>query len=138
MIPPKSFKNIKKRLKKIFSPSQTTKSISSLIKEYNVWLRRTVRYFGLNKALRSQLTTIDYFGFLYFWRLLLRKFGSKKRVRTYIRAKVYSSDYRVCDKEKDGKEQLKLKDILPYGNLTRDNFSFIETFVKSNIYLNKK
>jgi hypothetical protein len=58
---------------------------------------------------------LNHFAYFKFKKLLLRKFSSKPKLRTFLREKYFTSDYLV----KDGYTiQLKVQDVIPHGGIT--------------------
>ncbi len=101
IIQPQSFKNCCNKIRKILSRSNSTLSINELIKQYNSAIRGIVNYFGLTETTRTQLRYLNYLGYRFFRKLLLQKFSSAPKVHGFIRAKYYTTDWRVIgDKEK--------------------------------------
>jgi hypothetical protein len=108
---PKSYKLIMLKFKSLFTRNRVGLSVEILIKNYNEWLTGIVTYFGVTRSTRIQLMKFDNLAYLKFKELLLRKFSSKPKVRTFVRKKYFTSNYLI----KNGDTiQLKVQDIIPY------------------------
>lgn len=114
-IRPKSYKSMILKFKLLFARSRVGLPVETLIKDYNEWLTGVVTYFGITRSTRIQLMKLNHFAYFKFKKLLLRKFSSKPKLRTFLREKYFTSDYLV----KDGYTiQLKVQDVIPYGGIT--------------------
>lgn len=130
---PKSYKFIMSNFKSMFARNRVGLPVEVLINDYNVWLTGVVKYFGLTRFTRIQLMKLNYLSFLRFKKLLLKKFSSKPKLRTFLRAKYFTSDYLV----KDGDNiQLKVQDLIIYGQSSLHNIAPTIKSLKTNIYLN--
>ena len=114
-IRPKSYKSMILKFKLLFACSRVGLPVETLIKDYNEWLTGVVTYFGITRSTRIQLMKLNHFAYFKFKKLLLRKFSSKPKLRTFLREKYFTSDYLV----KDGYTiQLKVQDVIPHGGIT--------------------
>ena len=133
-IRPKSYKSIMSKFKSLFARNRAGLPVETLIKNYNEWLTGAVTYFGLTRSTRIQLMNLNHLAYLRFKKLLLRKFSSKPKLRTFLRAKYFTSDYLA----KDGATiQLKVQDIIPHGGQPLHNIAPTINFLKTNIYLDQ-
>jgi retron-type reverse transcriptase len=131
-IDPKSYKSIMFKFKSLFSRNRTGLPVKVLIKDYNEWLIGVIKYFGLTRSTRIQLMKLNHLAFLRFKKLLLKKFSSKPKLRTFLRTKYYTSDCLV----KDGTNiQLKVQNFIPYGGRPLHNIAPTIKSLRANIYL---
>lgn len=131
-IRPKTYKSMILKFKSLFKRNRVSLPVETLIKNYNDWLTGVVTYYGITRTTKIQLMKLNHFAYLKFKKLLLRKFSSKPKLRTFLREKYFTSDYLV----KDGHTiQFKVQDLIPYGGQPLHNLAPTMSFLKSNIYL---
>jgi retron-type reverse transcriptase len=128
----KSYKSMILKFKLLFARNRVGLPVETLIKDYNKWLIGVVTYFGITRSTRIQLMKLNHFAYFKFKKLLLRKFSSKPKLRTFLREKYFTSDYLV----KDGYTiQLKVQDVIPHGGQPLHNLAPTISSLKANIYL---
>ena len=131
-IRPKSYKSIRLKFKSLFTSNRIGLPVETLIKDYNKWLTGTVGYFGVTRPTRIQLIRFNHFAYLRFKKLLLQKFASKPKLRTFLRKKYFTSDYLV----KDGATiQLKMQEVVPHAGQPLHKIAPTIDSLKANIYL---
>lgn len=131
-IRPKSYKLIILKFKSLFAPNRVGLPVETLIKDYNKWLEGVIKNFGVTRSTRTQLMKLNHFAYLKFKKLLLRKFSSKPKLRTFLRKKYFTSDYLVKD---GGTIQFKAQDVIPHGGQPLHKIAPILSSLKANIYL---
>ena len=128
----KSYKSIILKFKSLLARNRVGLPVETLIKDYNEWLTGVVTYFGITRSTRIQLMKFNHFAYLKFKKLLLLKFFSKPKLRTFLREKYFTSDYLV----KDGHTiQLKVQDLIPHGGQPLHNLAPTISSLKANIYI---
>lgn len=129
---PKYYKSIVSKFKLLFLRHCAGFSVKVLIKNYNKWLTKVVQYFGLTRSTKIQLMKLNHLAFLKFKKLLLNKFSSRPKLKTFLRNKYFTSDYLV----KDGANiQLKVQDLISNGGRLLCDTIFSIKFFRVNIYL---
>ena len=117
----KSFKKIKQNIKNILSNSNTVLDIGVIIDRMNSFIRVTVNYFGITSTTRNQLKILDYYIYKRFLKLLLRKYGSTPKLKSYVMSKFYNKSRSTF--HYNNNTLLKTTDIKPYGNSTITNIA---------------
>lgn len=129
---PQSYKLIMLKFKSLFARNKVGFSVETLIKDYNKWLVSVVTYFGLTRTTWIQLTKFNHLAYLKFKKLLLRKFSSKPKLKTFLYEKYFNLDYLL----KDGVIiQLKAQNLFSHKIGPFHNFRAILSVFKPNIYL---
>ena len=128
----KSYKSIMSKFRSLFAFNRVGLSVEALVKDYNEWLTGILTYFGVTRSTRIQLMKLNHFAYLKFKKLLLRKFSSKPKLRTFLRKKYFTSDGLVGD---GNTIQFKVQDIIPHGGQPLHNIALTISFLKANIYL---
>jgi hypothetical protein len=127
-----SYKLIILKFKSLFARNKVGFSVETLIKDYNKWLVSVVTYFGLTRTTWIQLTKFNHLAYLKFKKLLLRKFSSKPKLKTFLCEKYFNLDYLL----KDGViTQLRAQNLFSYQIRPFYNFKAILSAFKPNIYL---
>jgi len=135
LIKPKPWDDCKQKIKNLLCKSNTPMPVSVLITKTNEILKRLVWYFGITKTTRWQLKFLDHLVYKRFKKILQWKFGSKPKLRSFLRKTYYTDDNRV----KVGSLVISTtRDFMFFGNKPIYILSSLENRLKANIYLDSK
>jgi hypothetical protein len=138
LVRPKSYQKIKSDIRKLLSPKICPLPVSLIIDKINKWLRGIVNYYGLTKSTRYQLKILDYFIYKRLGKILLRKFGSKPGVRSFIRRRFIKGAGSKSTYSAENKDLLLTTEIQPYGNRPLGSLCFKPSRFLYNIYLDSE
>lgn len=120
------------KFKLLFSRHCVGLPVEVLITSYNKLLTEVVQYFGLTRSAKIQLMKLNHLAFLKFKKLLLHKFSSRPKLKTFLRTKYFTFDSLIKDGDNT---QLKVQDLFISYRRFLYGIALSIKFFRANIYL---